>query len=47
MRCSTVARIGSVIKKTHLIVKKGDRILFDLDNSETIGAWKTPLEARR
>ncbi|MGD0803185.1 MAG: phosphoribosylformylglycinamidine synthase subunit PurL [Candidatus Bathyarchaeia archaeon] len=47
MRGSTVARIGSVIKKTHLIVKKGDRILFDLDNSETIGAWKTPLEARR
>ncbi len=29
------------------MIKKGKKTLIDLDNEETIRAWKTPLEAQR
>jgi phosphoribosylformylglycinamidine synthase len=47
MKGSTVTRIGSVVKQTRLVVKKGGMTLIDLDNEETIRSWKTPLEASR
>jgi phosphoribosylformylglycinamidine synthase len=47
MKGSTLARIGSVTKTSRLMVKMSGKTLIDLDNSETITAWKTPLEAQR
>jgi hypothetical protein len=47
MRDSVVSRIGSVTQELLLIVKRDGKTLIDLDNGETIRAWKTPLEAQR
>jgi phosphoribosylformylglycinamidine synthase len=47
MRGSNVALIGSVTREPRLVIRRGERTLIDLDNGETIRAWKTPLEAQR
>ena len=47
MKGSTIACIGSVTKEPSLRVKKNGKKLIELDNMETIMAWKTPLEAIR
>jgi phosphoribosylformylglycinamidine synthase len=47
MKGSAVARIGLVTKAPRLTIKRGGKKLIDLDNGETITAWKTPLEAQR
>ncbi len=47
MKGSTIACIGSVTKQPRLKIKRSGKKLIDLDNGETITAWKTPLEAQR
>ena len=47
MKGSKVACIGSVTKQPRLKIKRRGKKLIDLDNGETITAWKTPLEAQR
>jgi phosphoribosylformylglycinamidine synthase II len=47
MKGSTIACIGSVVKEPRLRVTKKGKKVIELENVETIKAWKTPLEARR
>ena len=47
MKGSIIACIGSVTKEPRIRVKKNGQKVIELDNVDTIKAWKTPLEARR
>jgi phosphoribosylformylglycinamidine synthase subunit PurSL len=47
MKGSTLACIGSVVEEPRIRVTKSGKKLIEIANSETIKAWKTPLEARR
>jgi phosphoribosylformylglycinamidine (FGAM) synthase-like enzyme len=44
---STFRRIGAVVDKPRLMIVRGGERVVERSLDELIGAWKTPLEARR